>query len=119
MSGDFRTDVDRICAALPGATASDPSSGDLDAWKLGGKMFACLASQTPGVSVKTRDAETARMLIDAGIGIKAPYFHASWIRLTDTTPTEELAHRLTSSYDIIRASLTKKFQATLPPREAL
>jgi|SRR5262245_34000495 len=28
----------------------------------------------PGVSVKTNGIETAEMLIDAGVGVKAPYF---------------------------------------------
>jgi hypothetical protein len=31
----------------------------------------------PGVSVKTDSVETAQMLIDAGVGVKAPYFHRS------------------------------------------
>ena len=114
---EFRQSVDSICAALPGAEASDPTKGDLDSWKLGGKMFACHASTPPGVSVKTRDIETARMLIEAGVGHKAPYFHASWIRLTADIAQEELTHRLHSSYDLIRSSLTKKFQAILAPRE--
>ncbi len=56
------------------------------------------------------------MLIEAGIGTKAPYFHRSWIRLPWETDPEEMRHRLVTSYDIVRASLTKKAQAALPPR---
>ena len=35
----------------------------------------------PGVSVKTDSVETAEMLIEAGVGVKAPYFHRSWVNL--------------------------------------
>ncbi|RLK10701.1 putative DNA-binding protein (MmcQ/YjbR family) [Ruegeria conchae] len=108
--------VNSICAELPGAELSDPWGGGHDAWKVGGKMFACVGSVGDGVSVKTPDIETAQMLIDAGVGIKAPYFHRSWVCLPWSTDFEEMSHRLVSSYDIIRASLPKKVQATLTDR---
>ncbi|SLN10000.1 hypothetical protein RUM8411_00049 [Ruegeria meonggei] len=79
-------------------------------------MFACIGIANDGVSVKTPDIETAQMLIDAGVGVKAPYFHRSWIRLPFDCDGEELLHRLATSYDLVRASLTKKAQAALPPR---
>ena len=40
-------------------------------------MFACIGAETPRVSVKTNSIETAEMLIDAGMAVKAPYFHRS------------------------------------------
>jgi predicted DNA-binding protein (MmcQ/YjbR family) len=59
-------EVDAICSALPGAVLAHPP--ELISWKVGGKMFACLGKQddSDGVSVKTPDAETARMLIETG-----------------------------------------------------
>ncbi|WP_298970883.1 MmcQ/YjbR family DNA-binding protein [uncultured Roseobacter sp.] len=113
----FRRRVDMICGDLPGAEKSDPWGGGHDAWKVGGKMFACIGSSAPGISVKTPDIETATMLIEAGVGNKAPYFHRSWINLPEKTEDGELRHRLCASYDIVRASLTKKAQAALPARE--
>lgn len=113
MSRDI---VNKICAAFPGAELSDPWGGGHDAWKVGGKMFACVGSVGDGVSVKTPDIETAQMLIEAGVGVKAPYFHRSWIRLPWSCAEEEMAHRLAVSYDTVRAGLTKKVQASLPPR---
>ena len=118
MTDDFRARVTAICAPLPGAEVSDPWGGGHDAWKVGGKMFACIGAVTPGVSVKTADIETAEMLIAAGMGIKAPYFHRSWILLPDSADEGELRHRLLTSYDLVRAGLTKKAQAALPPRES-
>lgn len=112
----FRAKVDGICAAFPGAVASDPAAGDLDSWKVGGKMFACFGDKLEGVAVKTASVEAAAMLIDAGIGFKAPYFHKSWIRVGEAINDDELAHRLGVSYDEMRSKLTKKAQADLAPR---
>lgn len=108
--------VNEICATFPGAECSDPWGGGHDAWKVGGKMFASIGTKGLGVSVKTPDIETAQMLIEAGIGEKAPYFHRSWIMLGWNTDHDEMRHRLETSYDLVRASLTKKLQATLEPR---
>ncbi|MBO9435991.1 MmcQ/YjbR family DNA-binding protein [Ruegeria sp. R13_0] len=113
MSRDF---VNSICRDLPGAEWSDPWGGGHDAWKVGDKMFACIGTANDGVSVKTPDIETAQMLIDAGVGVKAPYFHRSWVRLPFDADEDEMRYRLVASYDLVRASLTKKVQATLPQR---
>ena len=111
-----RVIVNDICKDLPGAEKSDPWGGGHDAWKIGGKMFACIGTMDDGVSVKTPDIETAQMLIEAGVGEKAPYFHRSWVRLPWGCAEDEMRHRLTMSYDIVRRGLTKKVQASLPPR---
>lgn len=112
-----RETVNAICAGLPGAERSDPWGGGHDAWKIGGKMFACIGSVTPGVAVKTDSVETAQMLIDAGVGAKAPYFHRSWLLLPFEAPEDEMRHRLETAYRIVRTSLTKTAQAALPPFE--
>ena len=116
VPGMSRDHVNSICRGLPGAEWSDPWGGGHDAWKIGGKMFACIGVKNDGVSVKTPDIETAQMLIDSGVGVKAPYFHLSWVRLPFDADSAEMRHRLAASYDLVRASLTKKAQAELPPR---
>lgn len=112
-----RVCINRVCAALPGAAVSDPWGGGHDAWKVGGKMFACVGSLREGVSVKTDSVETAEMLIAAGVAERAPYFHRSWVYLPEGTPGEELHHRIVTSYTLIRAGLPKKVQAALGPVE--
>ena len=114
---NFRDRVSSVCKPLPGAEVSDPWGGGHDAWKVGGKMFACIGAVDPGVSVKTSDIETASMLIEAGVGVKAPYFHKSWIKLPENVADDELDHRICTSYDIVRSGLTKKAQAALAPRQ--
>ena len=109
--------VNSICKEFPGAEVSDPWGGGHDAWKVGGKMFACIGAVTPGVSVKTDSIETAEMLIDAGVGVKAPYFHRSWVNLPWETPEDEFRYRLAASYRLVRERLPKKVQAGLEPYE--
>ena len=109
--------VNAICRQFPGAERSDPWGGGHDAWKVGGKMFACVGAVTPGVSVKTDSIETAEMLIEVGVGVKAPYFHRSWVNLPWATSEDEFRHRLAASYRLVRGGLPKKVQATLDPFE--
>ena len=112
-------DINALCAAFPGAALSYPwrdlGKGDgPGAWKVGGKMFACLEGKGNGICVKTRDLETAQMLIEVGVAIKAPYFHRSWVLLPFETGADEIKFRLEKSYALIRSKLTKKVQAALP-----
>lgn len=104
---------DEICGALPAAEWSDPSDGSIGSWKIGGKMFATVGTQRAGISVKCADVETAQMLIEAGVATKAPYFHASWVRISFETPREEMEHRIRTSYDLIASKLTKKQRTEL------
>jgi predicted DNA-binding protein (MmcQ/YjbR family) len=110
-----RETINAICRRFPGAECSDPWGGGHDAWKVGGKMFACIGAITPGVSVKTDSVETAAMLIEVGVGVKAPYFHRSWINLPFDTPEDVLLHRLRESYRLVRACLPRKARDALPP----
>ena len=112
--------VNQHCATLPGAANSDPWGGGHDAWKVGGKLFAVVgAMEDHGVDVKCPDVETSQLLIEMGRAFAAPYFHKSWVRVAfGAVPEAELRDRLDISYRVIRASLTKKLQATLAPGPA-
>ena len=101
--------VNRLCAAHPGATASDPTT-ELDSWKVGGKMFACFGDRIDGVCLKTDSVDTAQMLIDAGAAMRAPYFHKSWVLVGYDSAEDELRHRIAVSYDIIFNALPKKLR---------
>ena len=106
--------INAHCAGLPGAAVSDPWGGGHDAWKVGGKMFAVVGVMEDGVSVKCADTDTARLLIEMQRAVRAPYFHSSWVRVPwGLVGDDEICERLTTSYQIIRAGLPKKVQATL------
>lgn len=113
-----REAFDALCSAHAGAVLSGP--GELDAWKVGGKMFACFgheeqrAANTQHVSVKCPDVETASMLIDAGVAHKAPYFHRSWVQLDlAALDADEAAQRIAISYEKVRSGLPKSVREAL------
>ena len=108
-----RETVNTICGTFPGARRSDPWGDGHDAWKVGGKMFACMGKSDEGVAVKTDSIETAEMLIEAGLGRKARYFHRSWINLAWDLPEDQLRKNIARSYRIVRSGLPKKVQASL------
>lgn len=115
-----RTEFDTLCAVHPGAVLSGP--GELDAWKVGGKMFACFghtdtrATNDDHAVVRCTDTEMARMLIETGAAGKPAYFRGAWVRLDlPDLDAGAATHRIAVSYATIRAGLTKKAQAALPP----
>ncbi|MFN4100982.1 MAG: MmcQ/YjbR family DNA-binding protein [Pararhodobacter sp.] len=110
-----RDSVNALCATLPGAEVSDPWGGGHDVWKVGGKMFAGIGAEGRGISVKTDSIETAALLIETGAAEKAPYLHSSWVLVPWAAGEDELRHRVTTSYRLIRGALTKKAQAALAP----
>lgn len=112
MSREF---VNRICAGFPGSENSDPWGGGHDCWKVGGKIFALIGARDDhGVNLKCPDTESAALLIEMGRAEKAPYMHASWVRIRwGAMDDDELAERLSRSYELIRSKLPKKLQATL------
>ena len=105
--------VKTICLTLPGAEVNDPWGGGHDAWKVGGKMFASIGMLDDGVSVKTADVESAEMLIDAGIAVRARYFHKSWVHIPWGADEDELKARVAASYELIKSKLPKRVQAEL------
>ena len=108
-----RDTVTRLCAARPHATCENNFGPGHDSWKVGGKLFAIVGSAGQGVSVKTDGVDTARMLIDAGVATRAPYCHASWVNVPLDAGEDELAHRIGVSYDLVRASLTRRVRDAL------
>lgn len=109
-----RAFVNRYCATFPGAEVSQPFGPDHDCWKVGAKIFAIIGQAGDGVSVKTDHVETARLMIETGRATRAPYLHASWVRIPfGSVDDDELRERVAASYALIRAGLPKKLQVAL------
>lgn len=107
-----------LASALPHASREQPFGPGVEVWKIGGKIFAAMAGDPVGLTVKCADIDTVRLLIDLGRAEKAPYFHASWARFPlGSADAGELAARITASYDQVRAGLPKHLRRTLenPP----
>jgi predicted DNA-binding protein (MmcQ/YjbR family) len=113
-----RDETNAFCATLKSAECSSPFGPGHDVWKVGGKIFAIIGALQDGVAFKTRDIESASMLIAEGLARKAPYLHRSWAMVPFGThetamPDDELAARIKQSYAIIFASLPRKTQASI------
>jgi predicted DNA-binding protein (MmcQ/YjbR family) len=80
------------------------------------KVFAIFAGEGEGrVTLKCADEETARFLIEIGAATKAPHLpRGGWIALTVAdVGDEEMRERLSTSYEVLKASLPKRVQAAL------
>ena len=107
--------------SLPHATEQMQWGDDL-VFKIGGKMFAVvpLVPAPVKLSFKATPDEFAQLIEQPGI-IPAPYLaRAKWVALErlDALSREELKRLLTTSYELVRATLTKRVQAKLQPASA-
>jgi len=112
-----RKKVNAICRKFPGAEVSDPWGGGHDAWKVGGKMFACIRrgyAWGVGQDRQHRNGGNADRCRDWREGsLLSPVMG----ELAVGTSEDELRHRLSISYKLVRSGLSKKLQAQLDPFE--
>ena len=103
------------CLSLPGAECVQ-QWGDDQVYKIAGKMFAATDAACTKISFKCSD-EAFHVLTGSGAAQPAAYLaRAKWVTLTPKAlPPGELKARITQAYAIIRAGLTRKVQASLPP----
>jgi len=104
------------CLALPHTTEQIQWSSTL-LFKVGGKMYAATDADRAdaGISFKCTPEESDELVERPGV-IPAPYLaRAKWVALEheDAMSRAELKQRLTRSYELVRAGLTKKAQAEL------
>ncbi|WP_080057769.1 MmcQ/YjbR family DNA-binding protein [Spirosoma aerolatum] len=106
------------CIAKPGVTESFPFGGDALVFKVGGKMFALLATESQPTTINLKcDPERAVQLRDEHPAV-APGYHMNkshWntITVNGTVRTAELQEWIDHSYELVRKSLPKAIQAGL------
>ncbi|MEO1027726.1 MAG: MmcQ/YjbR family DNA-binding protein [Pseudomonadota bacterium] len=112
--------VEDYCLSLPGAHLV-VQWADSRVYKIDAKMFAVMSPGFDRIVLKCADQDMANMLVEAGIGHWAKYFgQKQWVAFALDMPTieqDEMEARLRASYSIVRNSLTKKVQASLPAFE--
>jgi predicted DNA-binding protein (MmcQ/YjbR family) len=104
------------CLSLP-HTTEQIQWGSTLLFKIGGKMYAATDADNvdAGISFKCTPEEYEELVERPGI-IPAPYLaRAKWVALEreDAMSRTELQQRLTRSYRLVKAGLTKKAQAAL------
>src|SRR5215831_3225960 len=102
--------IRRYCKSLPHTTEQVQWEDDL-LFKIGGKMYAVvpLVPAATKLSFKCAPEEFDELIERPGI-IPAPYLaRAKWVALErlDALSREELKRLLTTSYELVRATLTK------------
>ena len=116
-----QSDLEKLCGAWPGVTSGIKWEDDL-VFSVGGKMFAVLCLRGPDrerISFKV-DPERFLELTDQPGIVPAHYMaRAFWVTITE--PERFVQTQMTAfirhSYDLVRANLTKKMQATLAVQE--
>ena len=118
--------IQKYCLSFPSATEGIKWENDL-VFMIAGKMFAAVAlhpSENGRLSFKCTPEEFAELIEREGI-IPAPYAaRHHWVSVTDfkALPQSEWKRLLRDSYDMVRAKLPKKVQAsfnTIGPETAL
>jgi len=107
--------------ARPGVTEERPFGPGVLVYKVMGKMFALApADKTVSVSLKC-DPHLAEILREQYEGVGAGYHldkrHWNTVRLDADVPEAEILRLIGHSYDLVRASLTRKQRAELEAGE--
>ena len=117
----MRDGLEELAASLPGAFLV-VQWGDAHVYKVGtaekAKVFAILGLQTNRMTVKCQDVDTAAFLIEIGAAQRAKYLpRGGWLSFDlEEADADDLRERIATSYDTVRASLTKAIQAQLSAR---
>ena len=121
MAGRNQRDAAMTRAAeQPGAVLEHPFGDHSGVWKVGSKIFCMvgLLGDTGHMSVKADPADVQALREQHEAITKAPYLSAvHWILvpLDSSVPTDMVLELVEDSYDVVRASLTKKAQLALSP----
>lgn len=111
-------DFTRICLCFPGTEKVIQWEG-ARVFKVGGKVFAILVdARGTGplrATMKCADTETADFLIEIGVAVRAPHLpRGGWVQIPLAgLDDDDLAARLATSYDTVRAGLPAAARAAL------
>ena len=110
-----------FCQSKKGVTEHFPFDEDTLVFKVGGKMF-CLTSLkgwekgTPSLNLKC-DPQVAIELREKFDGITPGYhmskIHWNTVKINEDVPDKKAFHLINHSYELVFASLTKKFRAEI------
>ncbi len=108
----------KYCLSLPGVTEDMPFDDKTLVFRIGGKMFA-LTSVPNGTSVNLKGTPENNLSYREQYHSVKPGYHMNkkhWITVEfeGDVPEETLLQWAKDSYALVRYSLTKKIQATLP-----
>lgn len=106
------------CIAKPGVTESFPFGGDALVFKVGGKMFALLATESQPTTINLKcDPERAVQLREEHEAVAPGYhmnkIHWNTITIDVSVRKADLQEWIDHSYELVRKSLPKAVLAQL------
>ncbi|MVM32729.1 MmcQ/YjbR family DNA-binding protein [Spirosoma sp. HMF4905] len=106
------------CIAKSGVTESFPFGGDALVFKVGGKMFALLSTESRPTTINLKcDPERAVQLREEHSAVTPGYHmnktHWNTITIDGSVRTTELQEWIDHSYELVRKSLPKAIQMGL------
>ena len=106
------------CLAKPGVTESFPFGGDALVFKVGGKMFALLSTESRPTTINLKcDPERAVQLREEHAAVTPGYHmnktHWNTITLDGLVRKADIQEWIDHSYELVRMSLPKALQAQL------
>lgn len=106
--------IRNFCLALPGVT-EDLKWGEHLCFSVAGKLFLITSLDGPRISFKA-DPERFDELVATPGFLPAPHLHHNkWVAndIPEELPASELQALLRHSYELVKAKLSKKIQASL------
>lgn len=106
------------CIGKPGATESYPFGGDALVFKVGGKMFALLATESQPTTLNLKcDPELAVQLREEHAAVTPGYHmnktHWNTVTIDGRVRSVEVQEWIDHSYELVKKSLPKAVQAQL------
>ena len=106
------------CIGKPGVTESFPFGGDALVFKVGGKMFALLATESQPTTINLKcDPERAVQLREENDAVIPGYHmnktHWNTITIDGRVRSSDVQEWIDHSYELVRKSLPKAVQAEL------
>ncbi|GAB4013185.1 MmcQ/YjbR family DNA-binding protein [Spirosoma sp. KCTC 42546] len=106
------------CIAKPGVTESFPFGGDALVFKVGGKMFALLATESQPTTINLKcDPERAVQLREEHSAVTPGYHmnktHWNTITIDGRVRTADVQEWIDHSYELVKKSLPKALQIGL------
>lgn len=106
------------CISKPNATESFPFGGDALVFKVGGKMFALLSTESQPTTINLKcDPERAVQLREEHNAVTPGYHmnktHWNTITIDGRVRTSDVQEWIDHSYELVRASLPKAVKAGL------
>ncbi len=110
--------VERVCLARPGATADHPFGPDTRVFRVGGRMFALVATRARPLELSLKCEPDLAVALRARYAAVGPGYHLNkrhWntVVLDGSVPDEHVRELIELSYELVVAKLDRATRRAL------